>query len=166
MNAPGLHEEATDAAALIARYGLQPHPEGGWYRRIYTSGTRLAAAQGERPAVTSILYLLRAGEVSRWHRVRADELWHFCAGAALTLWRADTDLKRVAELRLGLHASALPMQPVPAGCWQAARSTGDYTLVCCSVTPGFEFADFTLMADDASACAALRALQPQLALLL
>lgn len=154
------------ADALIVRHGLQAHREGGWYRRVYTSDRQLALPQGGRPAITSILYLLREGEVSRWHRVRSDELWHHCEGAPLRLWRSEVELLQVGELLLGTAAGAQPMQPIPTGCWQAAESLGDYTLVCCTVAPGFDFADFTLMADDADACAKLRTRHAHLARLI
>jgi predicted cupin superfamily sugar epimerase len=154
------------ADALIAHHELQAHPEGGWYRRVYSSDLQLTLPHGERPAITSILYLLRKGEVSRWHRVRSDELWHYCEGAPLRLWRSDVNLLQAGELRLGLAAGAQPMQPIPAGCWQAAESLGDYTLVCCTVAPGFDFADFMLMADDADVCARLRRRHAELARLI
>ena len=146
--------------ALIARLQLAPHPEGGWYRRLYASELTVAAPAGPRPAVTTILYLLRAGEVSRWHRVRADEIWHFYEGAALDLYRADPALERVDAAPLGPLDAGEPVAVVPADHWQAARSRGDYSLVGCTVAPGFDFADFALMADDAAASALLRARHP------
>jgi hypothetical protein len=151
------------AGALIAHFGLQPHPEGGWYRRLHTATTELITDAGPRPAVTSIVYLLAEGERSRWHRVRSDELWHFYEGAPLTLLRAAPDFATVDTLRLAAGESPAPMAAVPAGHWQAARSDGAYTLVGCTVAPGFHFADFTLLADDAAACALLHARQPALA---
>jgi predicted cupin superfamily sugar epimerase len=152
------------ADQLIARYDLAPHPEGGWYRRIYTSVLPVTAGQRQRPAVTSILYLLRAGEVSRWHRVRSDELWHFYGGAPLVLLCADAACETLRTLQLGPPPGELPMQPIAAGCWQAARCLGgaaDYSLVGCSVAPGFTFDDFALLADVPDAAAQLRARWPQ-----
>jgi len=139
---------ADRAAALIARFDLAPHPEGGWYRRLYCSSTEVNGPIGRRPAVTSIVYLLRADETSRWHRVRADEIWHFYEGAPLTLLHADPALVRIEMTLLGSTAEAAPVAAVPAGHWQAARSRGAYSLVGCTVAPGFDFADFTLLADD------------------
>ncbi len=153
------------AAALIARFGLAPHPEGGWYRRLYCSPTEVDGPLGRRPAVTTIVYLLRTTEVSRWHRVGADEIWHFYEGAPLALLRADPDLQRIEETLLGPAADALPVAAVPLGHWQAARSRGAYSLVGCTVAPGFDFADFTLLADDPLA-QQLRARHPAHAVLL
>ncbi len=154
------------ADALIAQFGLVPHPEGGWYRRLHTSDTVLRLDRGERPAVTSIVYLLREGECSRWHRVAADELWHFYEGSALTLLRADPSLQAVSATRLGVGDNALPMIAVPADHWQAARCNGSYALVGCTVAPGFDFADFTLMQDEPPAAQRLRDRHPAYADLL
>lgn len=150
---------------LIANYALAPHPEGGWYRRVYTATLLVSEGARERPAVTSIVYLLRAGETSRWHRVRCDELWHFYGGAPLELLRADAALERVEQLRLGAMDArdAALMHPIAAGRWQAARSTGAYSLMGCSVAPGFAFEDFTLLADAPQWAARLRARWPQYA---
>jgi uncharacterized protein len=149
------------ADALIARFGLEPHPEGGWYRRLHCSSVRVSVARGARAAVTTILYLLRAGELSRWHRVRSDEVWHFYAGAPLELLRADPQLSAVETVTIGPPDSALPVAVVAADHWQAARSHGDYSLLGCTVAPGFEFADFKLLADEPALAAALRARHPQ-----
>ena len=154
------------ADELIARLGLSPHPEGGWYRRLYCSTTQVAAAGGTRPAVTTIAYLLRAGETSRWHRVRSDEIWHFYEGAALDLHCADPALTSVDAVRLGPVDGAEPVHAVPASHWQTARSRGAYSLVGCTVAPGFDFADFTLMADDQEMSTALRSRFPQFVALL
>jgi len=110
---------------LIARFDLQPHPEGGWYRRLHTSGLAMPVDGRSRPAITAIVYLLRAGELSRWHRIFSDELWHFYGGAPLQLRVADAQLREVRELRLGpvSEHGAAPMHAVPAGYWQAARSS-------------------------------------------
>lgn len=150
------------ADELIAQYALAPHPEGGWYRRVYASTSLVTDGARERPAVTSIVYLLRAGETSRWHRVQSDELWHFYGGAPLTLLRADVAFDQVEQLRLGPMDArdAALMHAVPAGAWQAARSTGAYSLMGCSVAPGFAFEDFTLLADAPRSAARLRARWP------
>jgi predicted cupin superfamily sugar epimerase len=146
-------------AERIRALELVPHPEGGFYREIWRSQARVepADARGARAALTSIYFLLPGGAVSRWHRVRSDELWHHCEGAPLELWLARPEDLALRTLRLGpLDASErrasegeqAPVHAVPAGHWQAARSTGAYTLVSCSVGPGFEFADFELLADS------------------
>ena len=128
-----------DAAEIIARYALSPHPEGGHYREIF----RASAEDGERGAVTSIYYLLQAGEVSAWHRVDAVEIWHYHAGATLGL-ALSLDGVAVTSHRLGLGEDAWPQVVVPAGAWQSARSEGAWTLVGCTVAPAFEFAGFEL----------------------
>lgn len=156
---------ADPAAALIARFGLAPHPEGGWYRRLYRSPTQVEGPRGARAAVTSIIYLLRGEERSCWHRVGADEIWHFYDGAPLTLCHVDPEFDRVDETLLGVASAATPMAAVPAGHWQAARSNGAYSLVGCTVAPGFDFADFTLLAHDPLADQ-LRARHPAYAALL
>ena len=124
---------------IIARYRLAPHPEGGHYRETF----RAPAGDGGRGAVTSIYYLLRAGEVSAWHRVDAVEIWNFHAGAALSL-ELSLDGIATASHRLGAGAGAEPQVAVPAGAWQSARTEGAWTLVGCTVAPAFTFAGFEL----------------------
>lgn len=133
------NEEAT---AIIAALGLRPHPEGGWYAETWRS----PAAEGERAAGSAIHFLVAAGESSHWHRVDAAEIWHHYAGAALELRIARHDSGPVVHHRLGvdLAAGERPQVVVPAGAWQAARSTGAWTLVGCTVVPGFTFAGFEL----------------------
>jgi len=130
------------AAAIIAKLGLQPHPEGGWYRETW----RGPEVQG-RASATAILFLLAAGERSHWHRVDADELWLWHAGAPLILAMG---VAAAAEHRLGpdVLAGEGPQHLVPAGWWQAARSTGDWTLMSCAVSPGFRFDGFELAPPD------------------
>ncbi len=129
------------ADEIIARLGLVPHPEGGHYRQTWAED----AAEG-RPAGTAIYFLLRAGERSHWHRVDADEIWHFYAGAPLILSLAATEAGPARDRRLGpdLGAGEAPQIVVPKHHWQAARSTGTWTLVGCTVSPGFLFDGFTL----------------------
>lgn len=130
-----------DARAVIRRLALAPHPEGGHYRETF----RHAPEDGGRGAMTAIYFLLQAGEVSRWHRVDAAEIWHFYAGAPLDLAIADRDAA-LRSLVLGpdLAAGQAPQITVPPGAWQSARSRGDWTLVGCTVGPAFEFAGFEL----------------------
>ena len=135
-------EPAAPAAADIVRQlALVPHPEGGHYRETFREGDGRA-----RAACTAIYYLLAAGETAAWHRVTdATEIWHFHAGAALELAVAG-DGAPVATWRLGsdFAAGEVAQAVVPAGAWQSARSLGAWTLVGCTVAPGFEFARFEL----------------------
>jgi hypothetical protein len=152
---------ADPVAQLIERFGLVEHPEGGWYRRIHQSQQRVAQGGRDRAALTTIVYLLAAGQCSRWHCVTSDEIWHFYRGAPLALHRADPEFSGVDTLRL--HADGPDCQPVaivPANHWQAACSTGAYSLLGCTVGPGFDFADFRMLADDETAAGLLRRRQP------
>lgn len=138
------------AANLVASLGLAPHPEGGHFREVYRSASRVRPLDGrsERAALTTIYFLLAAGEVSRWHRVASDETWHFYEGDALELFTADANFAQVTRRVLGRAGEdRQPVHVVRAQEWQAARSTGKYTLVGCTVAPGFEFADFQLLRD-------------------
>lgn len=135
------------AAELIRVLGMRPHPEGGHYVEVYRSSGRVRSLDRdvERAAVTTIFFLLTAGEHSRWHRVLSDEVWHYYEGDPLELIRFDEELHRA---RLGpLSHETRPVLVVPAGAWQAARTTGSYTLGGCTVAPGFDFADFSLLVD-------------------
>jgi uncharacterized protein len=138
-------------ALLIGQLGLQPHPEGGFYRQIFRSSIEVMPQDGRdrRPALTTIYFLLPKGAHSRWHRVRSDEVWHFYEGAPLELWQLSPGLDRLDRVRLGpFEEGQRPAHTVPAEHWQAAQSAGDYTLVGCSVGPGFEFDDFEMMRAD------------------
>lgn len=154
------------AAQLIASLGLVPHPEGGQFREVYRSPTAVQPLdeRGERTSLTTIYFLLTAGEVSRWHRVASDEVWHHYEGDVLELITADADFGEITHHRLGPFAGDVrPVQVVPANAWQAARSTGAYTLVGCTVGPGFDFADFALLRDLPSDAEAVRQRHPELA---
>ncbi len=134
-----------DAEDVITLLELMPHPEGGHYREMF----RDPPADGGRGAVTSIYYLLRASEVSAWHRIDAVEIWHHYAGAALKLTVAAED--RTAKThRLGqdLAAGERPQAVVPANAWQMARSLGEWSLVGCTVAPAFDFEGFELAPDS------------------
>jgi len=130
------------ADKIIAALNLSPHPEGGWYRETWVAG----AAPGTRPSGTAILFLLKAGERSHWHRVDATEIWHFHAGAPLVLSMAENTRGPARDHLLGpgIGAGQAPQLIVPPHHWQAARSTGDWTLVGCTVSPGFRFEGFEL----------------------
>jgi len=141
------------AEDLIRELGLQPHPEGGHYAEIHRS-----------PAVTSIYFLLAAGEVSRWHRVRSEELWHFYEGAPLELLQLNPDGTDLERIVLGpFDGRQRPMHCVPGSYWQAARSRGAFTLVGCTVAPPFRFADFTLLKDLPALAAEIQRNHPAVA---
>ena len=125
-----------NADALIAQLKLQPHPEGGYFRETFRD-----AGEG-RAHSTAIYFLLKAGQVSRWHRVDAAEVWHFYRGAPLELRIG----KQVKILGSDIENGQQPQLIVPPNEWQAARSLGDYTLVGCTVAPGFEFSKFEMAA--------------------
>jgi len=139
------------AQALIEALELRPHPEGGYFREIHRSRARVQP-QDRRPirnALTTIYFLLAAGTHSRWHCVASDEVWHLYEGGPLELRIADSDVTRTEVVCLQqASASAGPVGIVPAGHWQAARSLGDYSLVGCTVGPGFEFEDFVFLRDS------------------
>ena len=123
------------AAEIIALLGLERHPEGGWYRQTFRDDVA-----GGRAHSTLIYYLLEAGDRSHWHRIDSAEIWHWYAGAPLEL-RVDT---AVFILGNDLVAGQRPQGVVPSRAWQAASSLGDWTLVGCTVAPGFEFEHFEL----------------------
>jgi hypothetical protein len=130
-----------DAGQIIALLGLKPHPEGGYYRETFRDGE----TAGGRAHSTAIYFLLEAGQISRWHRVDAVEVWHWHAGAPLLLSIAPPDGPAMAQ-RLGpdLIEGERPQAIVPKGHWQQASSLGSWTLVGCTVAPGFEFSGFVL----------------------
>ena len=133
------------AAEIIARLELMPHPEGGHFRETFRDSR--CDANG-RAASTAIYFLLARGERSHWHRIDAVETWHYYAGAPLTLQISDDAGMRTLRLGADLARGELPQAIVPAHAWQAATSDGDWTLVGCTVAPGFEFAQFELAPPD------------------
>ena len=133
------------AADIIAQLALQPHPEGGYYRETFRD-PRLDA--NGRSLSTAIYFLLARNERSHWHRIDAVEVWHYYAGSALALQIAGDGGRRSVRLGPDLAAGEVPQAIVPAQAWQAAESTGDWTLVGCSVAPGFDFAAFELAGPD------------------
>ena len=133
---------ALSAADIIARLDLQPHPEGGHFRQTFRDP---AVDANGRAASTLIYFLLARGERSHWHRVDAAEIWHFYAGAPLQLRIADPgQAPRTMMLGIDLAAGEQPQAVVPAHAWQCAESSGDWTLVGCTVAPGFMFTGFEL----------------------
>ena len=133
---------ATTAAEIIALLELDRHPEGGWYRQTFED----TPEAGQRAQSTAIYYLLEAEDHSHWHRVDAAEVWHYYAGGALLLETAASSHGPIEHVTLGpdLVAGERPQAVVPAHAWQAAESLGDWTLVGCTVAPGFEFEGFEL----------------------
>lgn len=132
---------ALSATDIIARLGLKPHPEGGHYRETFRDGR---ADGNGRSVSTAIYFLLTRGERSHWHRIDAAEIWHYYAGSALILQIANNNGQRSIRLGPDLAAGESPQAIVPADAWQAAESAGDWTLVGCTVAPGFDFATFEL----------------------
>jgi len=157
------------AEQRIERLGLVPHPEGGFYREFFRSRERVRPAdgRGERAALTAIHFLLPEGTHSRWHEVRSDEQWTFLEGAPLELYLLAAGVTAVQRVRLGPFAEeGVPTCVVPAGTWQAARARGAFALVTCTVGPGFDFADFRLLAHDPELARRLVGADPELAELL
>ena len=131
------------ARDLVEKLALQSHPEGGWYREIYRARGRVQAERGSRSALTTIYYLLEQQQLSRWHVVESDEVWHFYAGEPLELLEYDPATGQLVQHVLGdVRQGNETVAVIPPGAWQAARSRGDYSLVGCTVGPGFEFEDF------------------------
>ena len=132
---------------MVAAWQLQPHPEGGWYREVQRSAIQVQRPDGaQRSAITTVLFLLQANDVSRWHRVDGgDEIWTFISGAPLSLFRHRQEADSSEELEL---SSVNPVACVDAGVWMAARSQGDHSLVSCCVGPGFQFDDFAMLRDQ------------------
>lgn len=153
------------AQTLIAQLGLLPHPEGGHYREFFRSphGVNPDNGRPRRSALTSIDFLLQAGEFSAWHRVASDEAWHLLEGDPLKLWCVPPSLDRVEQVTLApAGATSTPRHVVPAGWWQAAGPLGAFAYVGATVGPGFEFADFSFGRDDAAFMAALETLDKSL----
>ena len=130
--------EALSAEDIVRLLELAPHPEGGFYRETF----RDPNAPGGRAASTAIYFLLPGGAPSRWHRVDAAEGWHYYAGAPLELMIEQNGTRWSQIIGVDINSGQRPQGLAPAGAWQAARSLGSWTLVGCTVAPGFEFAHF------------------------
>jgi predicted cupin superfamily sugar epimerase len=134
------------AAEIIATLGLEPHSEGGFFRETYRSTAQIETDRGRRCAATAILFLVTSGAPSRFHRLKADELWLYQGGDDLELILLGDRATECVLLGGGLPAA--PQALVPAGVWQAARLAGSeesaWSLVSCLVTPGFEAADLEM----------------------
>ncbi|MCH9765601.1 MAG: cupin domain-containing protein [Alphaproteobacteria bacterium] len=138
------------AAEVIDLLDLVPHPEGGYFRETYRDLALIQTADGgQRAASTAIYFLLEQGQVSRWHTVDAAETWHWYAGAPLQLSTAPAESGPVVKTQLGgdLAAGHRPQGVVPPGTWQQAQSLGAWSLVGCTVAPGFTFDGFVLAAE-------------------
>ena len=128
---------------LIAKLGLEPHQEGGWFRQVYKSSTQVHAPQGPRSAVTTIYYLLEHARASPWHVVKSDEIWHFYYGAPSELLSYEPATRKLIRYRLTeVTGDGVQVAVIPAGTWQAAHCLGEYMLVGCTVAPGYEEQDF------------------------
>lgn len=136
----------TEAERLIHELELVPHPEGGHYRETFRDYPDAAG----RARSTAIYFLLQAGEVSHWHRIDAAEIWHFYRGSSLHIEIAQDAVVQSLVLGPCFEGGERPQIVVPPGAWQSARSLGAYTLVGCTVAPGFEFAQFELAEKDFS----------------
>ena len=136
------------AKKLIKELNLKPHTEGGYFSEIYRSQNFVKPldSRSNRSALTTIYFLLLKGQKSRLHKVLSDEVWHFYEGAPLELFTIDKKLQKSDKILLGpVRKKTTQVFVVPAGFWQAAQTTGEYTLVGCTVAPGFEFADFSMV---------------------
>jgi predicted cupin superfamily sugar epimerase len=157
-----MHERAE---ALIRELRLELHPEGGYFREIFRSPHQVQPSdeRSARSALTMIYFLLTEGQHGRWHRVASDEVWHFYEGDPLEVyWIDDCDVVHQEVLGTG-SSDAHRVCVVPAGCWQAARPRGEYSLVGCTVAPGFEFQDFEMLAEGSAAFARITSLDATLA---
>jgi uncharacterized protein len=135
-----------DADRLIRILELKPHPEGGYYRETFRDN----ADVNGRAYSTAIYFLLRAGERSHWHRIDAAETWHFYSGAPLALQFAVDGKLQSRVLGIGFAEGQMPQIIVPPRCWQSAHSLGRYSLVGCTVAPGFLFDRFELRPENFS----------------
>jgi len=148
-----MHQRAKD---LIRALRLEPHPEGGYFREVFRSQHEVKPLdeRSARSALTTIYFLLLKGQHSRWHRVASDEAWHFYEGDPLVVYWIDG--------QNGVHEEVLardyPVCVVPAGCWQAAKPRGEYSLAGCTVGPGFDFQDFEMISPKSEGLAQITAI--------
>ena len=140
-----LFSRMSDLKNLIERLELLPHPEGGYYRECYRSDQEVSRAGVSKRSYTHIYYALESAMHSAWHRVHSDEIWNFYEGSPLELHCMSPDCSEHQSFQLGTGLEYAAV--IPAGYWQAARSLGSYSLLGCSVAPGFEFTDFLLLRD-------------------
>lgn len=158
-----LHQRAYE---LIEKLDLKHHPEGGHFSEVYRSPSTVRPSddRDERAAVTTIYFLLSKGELSRWHQVRSDELWHYYEGDPLELQSIDPRTWERKRMLLGPEGSGgNAVQVIPGGWWQAARTTGEYTLAGCTVAPGFEYGDYMIFPENSDESEEIRRRFPDLA---
>ncbi|WP_454829805.1 cupin domain-containing protein [Pseudoxanthomonas wuyuanensis] len=143
---------------LIRTLELAPHPEGGYFRRIFESSKRTEVNGIERPTLTAIKFLIPTGIVTRWHRVDATEIWDWHEGGPLELSMFDPETRSLSRTQLDTSArGGQQAQVVPAGIWQSARSLGEYSLMDCSVSPGFVWMGFQLLEESSEVADQIRA---------
>ena len=153
------------ARLLITELALAPHPEGGYFAELFRSPREVDPLDGRdaRSALTGIWFLMLAGQRSAWHRVASDEIWLHFEGAEVRLWTFDEASGQAASERLGpFGPGCRPQRIVPAGLWQAAEPLGEYSLTGACVGPGFDFADFRMLADEPAVARALELADPGL----
>jgi len=134
----------------IDKLGLQKHPEGGYFKETYRSEMQFDTDRGARSAASAIYYLLEKGQFSAFHRIKSDELWHFYAGGPLAIRVIDQNTGKLDTITLGkdIGKNQEPQAVVRAGCWFAAEPKGAYSLVGCTVSPGFDYADWEIGSRD------------------
>jgi len=135
---------------LIETLKLSPHPEGGYYYQVYCSENKVSSPVNgkEKPSMTDIYFLLTGGQISRFHRIIHDEIWHFYLGSPLTLIEINSDTLEKKQIVIGDQKKIHFKHIVQGGNWQSAYSNGDFSLVGCTVAPGFEFEDFSFLSDN------------------
>lgn len=136
----------TSPQSIADSLNLLPHPEGGFYKETYRCDESMVHADGgTRSAGTAIYYLLVGDEPAAWHRVSSDEIWHYYAGDTLELeLRNDEGTTTIHKIGFDPANGVFPQFTIPKNIWQRARCTKAWTLVGCTVTPGFDFADFEM----------------------
>lgn len=136
---------------LVRSLRMVPHPEGGFYKEVYRCRNKVSIRAKLRCAITDIYFLLTQGQVSRFHRITSDEIWHFYEGGPLEITEVTPGTLKESKTTIGNTGTVLQYKHlIKAGNWQAARPLGRYTLVGCTVAPGFEFEDFELLKNNRS----------------
>ena len=158
-----MNQRVSDLVNLLE---MEPHVGGGYIREIFrsTNVVHLPSNQEERWALTTIYYLLGAGEYDSWHRVDGDEVWHYHEGAKLELIWIEQGKEKYTRCLVGeIEESCRPIAVVPGGCWQTARTTGEYTLVGCTMGPGFEYKGYKLLRNNLGEASEIQRRFPELA---